>query len=290
MANETSSTLSQATDTITQIIRSIQDYPENELIIIINTILQSILQAIAQLGTKLPKELQWCKNIPSPPTSDHTINSTVGNTTHATANNALQQLSAADYATPDHLAVDNTTQHSVADDTIQEPTAVSSLKEAHPIKKSTPVQRQERKDKYQVIEEEFIKQSKSFPCWMKNPESFWKSAEELNIKGEKDASRFRDFIQHALALEGDADVPKFQRRFNSIVAFRMFRYYMPKAHATQDSTKKFLGLIGAVGDDIDSCQELLVGGRRRQEFCQRLSESNSETNYGPLFLKVKDKM
>lgn len=302
MANKTSFPLSEAKDTITQIIRSMQDYPENDLIIIVNTILLSTLQAIAQLGTKLPKELQWCKNLPRPPRSHLTSYSTVDNTTqrHPTADDTTQQHLAADDTTQRHpTADDSTQQHSTADDTtqqhsaadyaIQEPTAVSSPKGAHPIKKGTLAQRK-KKTVYRDIRNDFIAQSSSFPDWEKNPESFWKSAQELNITEEKDTSRFRSFIRHSLVLEQNADVPTFQRRFNSVIAFRIFSHFITTGRVSQVNTKKFLTLIGAADDNIKRCQQLLVCGRRRQELCQHLTQNNSKTDYGPLFLNVREKM
>lgn len=66
MATNVSPTRTELINTLTQIIHSLQHYPENDTISLLNTIqpfFRLALQTIANTPKELPKELQWCRKV-----------------------------------------------------------------------------------------------------------------------------------------------------------------------------------------------------------------------------------
>ncbi|KAL7940667.1 hypothetical protein V8C42DRAFT_336824 [Trichoderma barbatum] len=65
MAIKTYPALSETLNTLKETIHSLQTYPEHDSISFLNLVLRILLQAVANFGKTLPRELRWCENLPT---------------------------------------------------------------------------------------------------------------------------------------------------------------------------------------------------------------------------------
>lgn len=154
--------------------------------------------------------------------------------------------------------------------------------------------------------------------WSSDPNSFWDQPAPLRLTQPIYRERFRVFLAQALKegaelynqimLTQPADIqairsfrmqtrrvmPQFQMqiyryRFTCVMAYQFWM------HATRDipttrlykltssHIREFQCLAGLSPDNERACFNVLFGGGRRHEFCQKLQPDQEDVDYGPLF-------
>ncbi|KAL7934434.1 hypothetical protein V8C35DRAFT_302559 [Trichoderma chlorosporum] len=153
-----------------------------------------------------------------------------------------------------------------------------------------------------TFQQEFEILSSSFQLWIKDPRSFWEQSTTVLRFTEKGSAE-RTFYIHAAQEKSEAEIHKFQRRFDSIIAFLRYLRKMPTRRLKLYYVRQFLTTINISTNEDKKYFDLLYGGRRRKEFCYYLSKDDSDISnynfddvnfndidYGILFLDLSDKM
>lgn len=140
-----------------------------------------------------------------------------------------------------------------------------------------------------------------FRSWGEDPTTFWEPPVKAfpaysGCPGPKE--RLRVFFSGALALGTELKIRRIQWRFVTIVAHRHFVRRNPTAKLKTDKVRDYLLEIGLEASDtnVSKCHDLIISGKRRTEFCQKLQAVSLEqgqrdltgnqdpVKYGSMFL------
>ncbi|KAM0485116.1 hypothetical protein ACHAPX_001092 [Trichoderma viride] len=154
-----------------------------------------------------------------------------------------------------------------------------------------------------------IRISLRFPLWLESPESFWNDFKEaLDPKDYslttnpqvfvKDALHQKSldpkdyslitkvFVKDALDQKLQLDVKILQDRFYSILICKLYEKVIASPRVIPALVKQFLDILGLPSDPTSQsfCTRLIHGGRRRKEFCRRVTPNGHRTDYGLLLI------
>ncbi|KAL7932219.1 hypothetical protein V8C35DRAFT_307718 [Trichoderma chlorosporum] len=132
-----------------------------------------------------------------------------------------------------------------------------------------------------------IKTSLRFPLWSDSPESFWNDSKEtLDPKDYSLITNPKVFVKGALDQKSQLDAKILQDRFYSILIYKLYEKVIASPRVIPALVKQFLDIIGLPSDSTSQsfCSRLIHGGRRREEFCRRVTPNGHRTDYGVLLI------
>lgn len=132
-----------------------------------------------------------------------------------------------------------------------------------------------------------IKISLRFPLWSDSPESFWNDSKEaLDPKDYSLITNPKAFVKDALNQKSQLDTKILQDRFYSILIYKLYEKMIASPRVISALVKQFLDILGLPSDSMSQsfCSRLIRGGRRRKEFCRRVTPNGHKTDYGVLLI------
>ncbi|KAL7952249.1 hypothetical protein V8C34DRAFT_299748 [Trichoderma compactum] len=342
MANKVPPSLKDIKNTTTEFLHSLQRYPESDILTFLQkesvvevflNLLLPFFQIALEVRAKFGKELQWCKELQTIAASERISLESTG--THPTpivyddTSSTQQTLIAEEHSNPNDVSGTDVTstdteEHSSFDTedatTVNEHSSSNNGEEnssttakehsgSHDIPGNSSANTEQNTvhDAEDEILKNFISLASSFPKWMSDPTSFWDhSIQALQLAGHTVNERTVAFLHHAVREQSDGEIHTFQRRFDSVIAYHTYKREISSGHISSANIKKFFQIIRASPVKETKDYELLFSGKRRLEFCSRLTRDKidldstalyvydnigfADIDYSPLFLGLHDKI
>ncbi|KAL7936937.1 hypothetical protein V8C35DRAFT_294240 [Trichoderma chlorosporum] len=322
-----SPTLTEIVNTVKDTIHSLQPHSDDDSVRFLNLVLRILLRAIANFGKALPKELQWCRKLPTIAALDESIpieHQSPSNTTQDNSSATQDTPNAERYPTLDTTAQDDASATQDTSNAERYPTLDTTAQDDASATQATPdaercatpdntaqdhasATQDETLSLGDVMAQELVEMAPEFENWAANPASFWEySTQSLCLQELTLNERLKSFCKHAAEELSGAMVQTYMRNFDSLIIYIWYRKLYPRINRLiLSKVQKFLDRLGLSTDKaaLEKYLKLLYRGKRCLQFCFALSKDNvksstyphndfnfEDVDYGFLFLPVDNRM
>lgn len=274
---------------LAEILQSLQQNPKYNLrpFIPLLPTFRFFHRAIRNYGKELPqKELQWLKKLQTIQPPEESLPVENYPTAHATTQDDATRATSPAKAS------------STGDATAQDDASIARKKK--PTYKNIA---------YSLIDDEVIthfkEKDKNFKSWTCDPGTFFSSSrtQEQERPGTTRNDRIKSFHENSAEQKPNVEAQNLIRRLDSLLAYLRYQNEFPTdKYILLSNVETFIEKIGIPKDEASKHLAVLLGGRRRLQFCHLVSNKTvgrsnvqpdvnfNDADYGILFLDIDDKM